>query len=256
MAERLKNISILVTRPIDQAQNLCRLIEEAGGKAIQFPVMEISYDAENSEARQALEAITQQLDSYRMAIFVSANAVRGAARLLRQGPPEQLILAAVGKATAEAVEKCWQREAILPARHFNSEGLLALPQLQHIKHQKIVIFRGRGGREKLAAELVNRGAEVTYAAVYHRNVPQTTLDIVRNQSIDAICVTSNEGLQNLCEIAGAGHRNWLLRQQLVVISQRSADLARQLGFTHEAIVAPSANDQGLLSAILSWKNNK
>ncbi len=255
MDDRLKNTTIVVTRPADQAQNLCRLIEEAGGEAIRFPVMEIDFTPESDEARQQLEALAQQIDSYQMAIFVSTNAVQGAARVLPRAMPPRITLAAVGRATAAAARQCWQREVVVPAERFNSEGLLALPRLQQVKHQKIVIFRGQGGREKLAAELVNRGAEVTYAEVYRRVIPKATLDAVRRRPVDAIVVTSNEGLQNLYQLAGTEQRAWLLTQQLIVISPRSADLARQLGFKRDAITAPAANDQGMLSAVLSWKNN-
>jgi len=245
----------MVTRPVDQAQNLCRLIEELGGRAIRFPVVEIHFTAKEPGSRQQLDTLARQLDSYQMAIFISSNAVRGAQAWLHQAMPTQIKLAAVGKATAEAIKRCWPREVICPRQQFDSEGLLALPQLQHIEQQKIIIFRGQGGREKLATELENRGASVTYAEVYHRTVPQTPLTSVQKRAIDAIIVTSNEGLRNLYDIAGAGDRPWLLARQLIVISQRTAGLARQLGFRHEAVIAPSASDQGLLAAVLSWAHN-
>ncbi len=65
-------------------------------------------------------------------------------------------------------------------------------------------------------------------------------------------VTSNEGLRNLCLLAGEDGRDWLLKRQLVVISTRTAQLAGELGFLRPARVAPEASDEGLLAAIHNW----
>jgi len=53
-------------------------------------------------------------------------------------------------------------------------------------------------------------------------------------------------------MAGETHRTWLTNQTLVVISQRTAQLAASLGFKHTAKVAEQADSQGLLQAIMSW----
>lgn len=245
-----RQLSVMVTRPARQAEKLCQMIEEAGATAVRFPVIEI----ELIEADDKIRPLIEQLDTFQLAIFVSVNAVRGAARVIQHALPDDLQLAAVGGATAKAVASHWQRKVITPTRHSSSEGLLALPRLQDVRGDKIIIFRGQGGRELLADELTKRGAKVCYAEVYRRTVPDTTLSVVESGPIDLVIVTSNEGLQNLYDIAGAHKRGWLLAKQLIVISQRTADLARQLGFQHPPIIAPSADDPGLLAAVLAWKN--
>ena len=245
-----RQLSVMVTRPARQAERLCKMIEEAGATAVRFPVIEI----ELIEADNKIRPLIEQLDTFQLAIFVSVNAVRGAARVIQHALPDDLQLAAVGGATAKAVASHWQRKVITPTRHSSSEGLLALPRLQDVRGDKIIIFRGQGGRELLADELTKRGAKVCYAEVYRRTVPDTTLSVVESAPIDLVIVTSNEGLQNLYDIAGAQKRGWLLAKQLIVISQRTADLAKQLGFQHPPIIAPSADDPGLLAAVLAWKN--
>ena len=247
-----KQVSVMVTRPAKQAEKLCQMIEEAGARAIRFPVIEIEF----IEADNKIRPLIEQLETFQLAIFISVNAVRGAARVIQHALPDGLQLAAVGRATAKAVAECWQREVITPAQQSNSEGLLALPRLQNVRSDKIIIFRGRGGRELLADELTKRGAKVCYAEVYRRTVPDTTLAVVESVPIDLVIVTSNEGLQNLYDIAGAQKRGWLLAKQLIVISQRTADLAKQLGFLQPPIIAPSADDPGLLAAVLAWKTER
>jgi uroporphyrinogen-III synthase len=69
-------------------------------------------------------------------------------------------------------------------------------------------------------------------------------------------VSSNEGLHNLYELAGVALRRWLLERQLIVISERTAHLAVELGFRHPARVAAEASDAGLLAAILEWRRGE
>ena len=144
---------------------------------------------------------------------------------------------------------------ICPKQGANSEALLATEELQYIEGQKIVIFRGQGGRELLAQTLSQRGAAVEYAEVYLRAKPDTNPAELasRQPAIDLITATSNENLQNLYEMTEIGQRDWLLSKQLVVISERTAKLAKQLGFRSAAIVAQESNDQGLVNAMLTWR---
>ena len=98
-----------------------------------------------------------------------------------------------------------------------------------------------------------RGAEVRYAPVYCRRLPMdaaVALDrLVRSQPVDAVVVTSNEGLLNLYDCAGERHRGWLLSRRLAVIGERTAVLAATLGFERPARIAAEASDRGLVEAL-------
>ena len=253
MSAPLDGAVIVVTRPRAQAQRLVDLIESGGGKAVRFPALEI----EQAEADTGLKNTLGHLDQFDMAIFISANAVEYGATLLKQcngALPEGITLAAVGKSTAEALDKQWQRPILTPAQGFNSEALLELEALQQVAERRIVIFRGCGGRELLAETLSARGAQVTYAEVYRRCRPAATLEtLTRLARVDLITATSNESLKNLHEMADdEGTRSWLLSHPLVVISERTKTLARTLGFEADIEIAAEAGDPGLYNAIVSW----
>lgn len=240
-----------MTRPAHQAQGLRELIEDRGGKVILFPVLVIQ-DAEDTGA---VRALIERLDEFDMAIFISANAVHKALPMItaqRQLPP-RLRLVSVGEGTAKALQKYGRNPDLCPREQSDSEALLALPEMQQVRGQRIVIFRGEGGRELLGETLRQRGASVAYAEVYRRAKPATDpgdlQDHLRRGKVDVISVTSNAGLVNLVALAGPAVRNSLLATPLVVMSERNIEHARGLGFTGPIARAKQASDAGLADAI-------
>lgn len=249
----LGGAAVLVTRPAHQAEELCRRIEAAGGRPVRFPVVEIAPPGDP----QAAAAAVDRLGDCDAAIFVSANAVQRGLALIRErlgGLPAGLRLAAVGRATARALEAELGRPPdLVPGGRYDSEGLLALPGLQQVTGRRIAIFRGEGGREHLARTLGERGAAVEYVEVYRRRRPDAEVaGLLRawdEDGIDAVTVTSNEGLENLLALLGEGGRERLRRTPLVVMSRRTAALAAERGVGDPVRVAPEASDAGIVLAL-------
>lgn len=246
----LNGLTVVVTRPAHQAENLCQLIEAEGGKALRFPVIDIQSPADHG----LLQTRLQHLCDYQLAIFISSNAVHFTYQALGGGQlPESLLRAAVGRATALALSAHGQPAQIQPPEPYNSEALLALPELQSVQGQRVIIFRGNDGRGLLADTLSARGARVDYAEVYRRTAatsdPKQLYQAWDTGNLDVIVVTSNEGLQNLFDSVDASNQKHLLDTTLVVISERIAILAQSLGFRRPAVVARAASDTALLEAI-------
>ncbi len=106
-------------------------------------------------------------------VFISPNAVTFAGRLLEgHSLPDGARLAAVGSGTAQALQQAGFKVDLLPDARFDSEGLLALPELSRLAGRRVVIVRGEGGRPLLGDELRARGADVVYAEVYRRSRPE------------------------------------------------------------------------------------
>lgn len=247
----LDQCTVLITRPRHQAGELQRRLEQQGAKVRHFPVIEIGAVAENA----VINRILAKLDEYDIAIFISRNAVEQANILVKRSRgswPKQLKLAAIGSATADMLVQSGLHVDIQPDAQFDTEGLLTSPAMQQLNGHRIVIFRGMGGREKLAEELRLKGAAVDYAEVYYRRRPQIDFEQLsedQRKEISAIIVASNESLQNLYEIAGDKYRSWLLNRPLVVISQRCGALANKLKFSRYC-VANQASMAGLAEAVV------
>ena len=71
---------------------------------------------------------------------------------------------AVGAGTALALRRAGIQQAASPAR-MDSEGLLALPALQHVSGMTIGVLTAPGGRDRIVPTLQARGAHVIRADV-------------------------------------------------------------------------------------------
>jgi len=242
---------ILVTRPVEQADHLCQLIEQQGGIAVKLPAIEIV----DVEDKTPLLKVYQQLAHIQIAIFISVNAVNKALpTLLKLGQlPSRIVYIGVGKRTTAALQ-AFDIKAICPEPPFNSETILAIPMLQtpHIIDKQIMIFRGEGGRELLADALRQRGASVSYVCVYRRVQPPA-LPWMHPTKPDAIIVTSREGLQNL--MAMLQRPAWLHDTSLILMSQRIIAEVQIQGLRSPTFIAPAASDEGLLAALLEWRKH-
>ena len=252
----LNGLRVLVTRPEHQAGPLCRLIEQYGGIAIRCPTLVI---AEPRDWKPAL-AILDRLADYDLVIFTSVNAVDRALPLIQErgGFPARLDIAAIGQATARALERQGVTRCLRPEQSFTSEALLALPRLQKVNAQNMVIVCGEGGREYLADTLTARGAQVDRAEVYRREPPATDtkslMDSWARDEIGVIVITSTESLRNLFDMLKTVGQNKLRDTPLVVVSARIRQIAVEYGCRY-LLLAQEASDEALLAALFGLTTN-
>lgn len=242
----------MITRPAHQADNLRLKIEQANGQVLLYPTLQISPVTLNDTDIHRL----QQLASYDIAIFISPNAVQfGLEQINRYSSiPATLKLATIGQGSARQLFQLLGRQPdIMPTHQFDSEGLLATPDMQQVNNKRVLIFRGNGGREQLADTLRERGAEVDYIGVYSRQVPDNSNDMLmqylRNQQLKAIVINSGESLRNLVSMVPAELHHCLLEVPLVTINQRIATIAQQLGFTQKPVLAHSPDDDAIVNTL-------
>lgn len=253
--DSLCGVGVLVTRPRHQAGPLCESIRQRGGTARSFPVLDILDPVDTHE----LDACIAELANFDWAIFVSANAVDKALDriLAERNWPEKLRIAVIGQRSAEELRRFGLQADIQPQHKFNSEALLALPEMQDVRGRRVVIFRGDSGREHLAETLRQRGADVHYVEAYRRVCPQSDstelIERWRAGAIDVVLVNSVESLENLVKMLGEQGRALLLKTPLIVASDRIVAEARRLGFSGPPLIAASATDAAVMDALLAWK---
>ncbi|WP_068825103.1 uroporphyrinogen-III synthase [Pseudomonas sp. BMS12] len=228
---------LLLTRPAAECAALAATLAEAGVFSRSLPLLEIEALAETAEQR----ATILDLPRYNAVIVVSKPAARRTLELLAQHwpqPPAGPRWFSVGAATAQILDQYLQPHGLqtrCPQEGDDSEALLALPQLAEalaVVSPRALILRGEGGRELLAETLRERGVAVDYLQLYRRVLPAYAANalpqLVREERLNALLVSSGQGLANLCELAGDAWAE-LSRLPLLVPSARVAELARMAG---------------------------
>ncbi len=244
----LAGLRIVVTRPRDQALGLSRGIEQAGGVPLLFPLLHIGPAPDSPELREQIGRLPQ----FHLAIFISPSAVaHGLAAIRNAGAiPPSLRFAAVGQGSAKALRSLGIPHVIAPTQQFDSEALLALPELQDVGGWHVMIFRGNGGRELLGDTLAARGALVEYATCYQRIKPPLDTDRLLASQPDAVTVSSSEALQHLWDTLDEGGRARLTALPLFAPHERIAAKARSLGWRN--VVTTAGGDEGLLAGLCAW----
>ncbi|HEY7743944.1 MAG TPA: uroporphyrinogen-III synthase [Burkholderiales bacterium] len=248
----LKGKSIVVTRPAHQAQAFARLVTGAGGRAILFPAIEIR----DIEDPGPFVQLVDRLDEFDLAVFVSPNAVERAMSLIsaRRKLPRRLQVATVGGGSVRALERFGVTGILAPQGRSDSEALAELPALAAVSGRRVVIFRGAGGREALAETLRARGATVEYAECYRRVRPEfdaaPLLEAWARKGVDAVTVTSSEGLRNFADMIGPAGRERLPATPLFVPHPRIAEAAHELGVRKVIVTGPG--DDGMLTGLTAY----
>jgi uroporphyrinogen-III synthase len=251
-AGRLAGRRIVVTRPTGQNEGLAEMIRAEGGEPIVFPVLEI-LDLEDT---RALVAAADRLDEFDLAVFISPNAVDKALNVIgaRREWPQRLRTATIGRASEKALARYGVTNVIAPSGRFDSEALLALPQLADVQGWRVVVFRGDGGRELLGDTLRSRGATVEYVECYRRVRPNADVEPLLKRwgrgEIDAVTVSSSEGLRNLYDMLGKLGQAWLKRTPLLAPHARIAENARALGC--ERVIETGPADEGLCAGLVAF----
>lgn len=248
----LAGLKIAVTRPRDQSVHLAQRIEQAGGIPVLFPLLDIAAVKDNQTLHEQISRLAQ----FKLAIFISPNAVQyGMAAIRAAGElPKNLKIATVGQGSASALRDLGIANIIAPTERFDSESLLALPELQNITGWHIIIFRGDGGRELLGDTLRARGATIEYAACYQRSKPQQSAAALLDATPDAITVTSSEALAHLWQMLDANGQAALRHTPLFVPHMRIAGLAHQQGWRQ--VQLSGSGDDGLLAALIAWAHQR
>jgi uroporphyrinogen-III synthase len=243
-AVALSGRGIVITRPCEHAAELAERVRAAGGEPILFPTIEIRPPEDSAALARTLAG----LGSFDLAIFVSPTAAMKAAELVGLGPawPRNLRTAAVGAGTAAALQRLGFESVVAPKGEADSEALAGLAELQDLRGRSAVIFRGQGGREWLRAALEARGARVEYAECYRRVRPKADTEPLverwRRGGIDAVSITSSEGLGNFFDLLAAAGKEYLRATPVFVPHQRIAAAAARLG-VRKVVVTGRGDEQ-------------
>ncbi|AJP49460.1 hypothetical protein PG1C_06135 [Rugosibacter aromaticivorans] len=243
---------VVITRPAGQAGHLATLLVEHGAHPVFFPVLAIQNCEDITPVLEAAIA----LDTYDLAVFVSPNAIEEALDIIlpRRAWPAHLPAIVLGKMSEQALIRRGITNVISPPLRFDSEALLELPELVAAAGKRIIIFRGDTGRELLSETLIARGAKVHHVACYRRLAskadPGPLLKRWETGTLDAVTLTSSEGLRYFFEMIGHLGQAWLKKTPVFVTHQRIVTQASALGL--QQVISTAPGDDGLMAELMQY----
>jgi len=233
---------LILTRPQAQALEWQQRLKRLGVPSVSLPLIAIE-NAPDSAAREAWTHLSRAA----LAFFVSPNAASAFFAAHSAQWPHKTLAACVGPGTARVLIEHGVPEAqiIQPpsdAESLDSEHLWPLLDGYDWQGRLVLMLRGEGGRDWLAARLRERGAETRDFHLYRRICPVWDLDQRESfeealQAHHVWLLSSAEGARHLRRLAP--HADWSA-QRAIATHERIAAAARELGFGHVVLTRPDA----------------
>lgn len=235
----LKDLKILVTRPLTTSSLLAKSLEKYSANVDIFPCIQI----EPLNIDHQLETIKPEVNC----IFVSQNAVRFSVNntVCQEKLKQVKNLYAIGDTTAKHLEFKINKSVLYPEKAC-SEALLELPELSCVYGQKFIVFRGGKGRELIKETLEAKGAEVVYIDCYQRIVPkglqfpEIGAKLRQEQYYDLVVFSSFEALKNAWKLLP--DPLFLLNTVITVTNERMMRWAKDKGFVNMILLKSVKND--------------
>lgn len=194
---------MLVTRAALQAGRLSEELRALGFESVEVPVIEVAPPA----SYEPFDAALRRLASYNWLIFTSVNAVSSFdLRVKELGielQPAKLQIAAIGQATAQAVEELLHFEVSLTPKDYVAESLAAALKDQ-ITGKRALLARAALARDVIPDALRAAGAWVDAVDAYRNVVPQAAPAQLRAAlvaGLRAATFTSSSSATHLAEVA-------------------------------------------------------
>ncbi|HEX8252641.1 MAG TPA: uroporphyrinogen-III C-methyltransferase [Thermoanaerobaculia bacterium] len=242
---------IVVTRAREQASELKRLLEDSGAQVLQFPTIEIA-------PPESVDALDRAIDAaYDWLVFTSTNGVQFFFdRLFANGKDARALasskIAAVGRATADALRARGIAPDVVPERFISTDLLPLLPHDQ--RGIRTAVIRAAEGRDELLDELRRRGGEVDLVIAYRTIAADYDLDALRtliaNEAIDALTFSSASTVDNFFAKLSEEERARVLQQARVASIGATTTAAIERYGRSPDIVATNATVQALHDALV------
>ena len=246
---------VVVTRARAQAGELSSELEGLGAEVREFPTIEVK----PPEDFGPLDGAILSLDYFDWLVFTSVNGVDAFVDRLRhhgldlRAVPRAAKVAAIGPATAEALQRIGLRVDVVP-REFRAEALIDAVAGESLAGKRVLIPRAKVAREVLPEKLREAGAEVVVPPAYEtvpsaRGKDQISQDLDSGR-IDCVTFTASSTVDNFVAAFGPDESKRLLSETRVVcIGPITAETARSHGLRVDA-EASEYTIPGLVEAVV------
>lgn len=191
------------TRPVNRAENLSNFLRKQQITVLDLPLLMLQKCVLSNEDIDFFRVLLLE-KKFRLVVLVSEEAVQHGLAMLyqtflqlnstQQCQAKEILKTiqwvAVGQKTADFFSDLYQQywsltflKVIYPidTNQQNNEGILNLSIIKNLqKNDKILIWRGHGGRELLIDTLTRREVDVKFINLYQRVLPSNSIDILRD----------------------------------------------------------------------------
>lgn len=254
-----RNYCLLNTRPTRhtvQAKALDDLVLQDGGASLSCPTLQI-------EMFQGLSFEWGSFDFFDKIIFISQNAVLGFFDNFKEILSTINLypkIYAIGLATADSLVEHGLKVENLESLQFDSESLVKQEGLEDLTGQKVLIVKGRGGRQFLENTLQEKGARVFLCDVYERKVAdfcaeawlkfkQANIPIILWTSVASFVAFKQQLEQQSGQQINKNDFSWASKQSCVVFSERIKIELLAQGWQGNIVVVSTQSNQGIVTAI-------
>lgn len=238
---------VISLRPVGAHAALRRAAAAQGARVLALSPWRIE-TRDDAETRRGLRAAL----GADIVIATSPAAVRATTTLQTLKRKRGQRWCAVGAGTAAALRRAGIDEVVSPSR-MDSEGLLALAELQSLRGRSVALLTAPGGRGVIAPMLRKRGAKLLRADVYHRvGIAPSPLALARLHALRSrpwIAASSGEALALVLSRLPAELAEKLRDADVAAASERLAQAARDAGFRGRVVTAASARPRDLVAAM-------
>jgi uroporphyrinogen III methyltransferase/synthase len=250
-AAPLAGCTVIVTRAAEQGDPLSDALLAAGARVIELPMIAIE---EPDDGGAALRLAVASIDRYDWVAFTSANAVRRAAALLRDGRSLGTArLAAVGRPTADALASV-HLVADLVAERAGAAGLLDALAAPPEGGGRVLFPRSASAGSALGDGLRAKGWAVdevdAYRTVAAGPPPSALVDAAGGA--DVVIFASPSSLAAYLAARDGAGRALVVPPAVACIGPTTAAAAREAGLA-VAIEADEPSVEGLVAALVAHR---
>ncbi|MEO0531094.1 MAG: uroporphyrinogen-III C-methyltransferase [Planctomycetota bacterium] len=245
--------TVLVTRPVGQAEAMVQRLSDLGARVLLQPTIEIG----PPEDLAPLDAAIERLADYDWVAFSSRNGVNALlGRMEQLGRDARAFgnarIAAIGPATRDALAE-WRLSADLTPDEYRAEALAA-ELAEEASGKRALLIRASRGREVLAETLREAGANVDQVVAYEsrdlNTASQEILEAIASSEVDWITATSSAIARSAAMLLGPAIASAATRPKFAAISPLTATALEESGYPASAVATDYMAD-GVVDAILT-----
>lgn len=253
----LQGRRIVVTRAHDQAREFIHRLEELGATVISIPMIEI----QPPQSFQPLDKALAKIQKYDWLVLTSVNGVHALRRRLEKAgiapsALRHLRIAAIGPATAEAIESLGLKVEIVPKEYVAESVVQAVGG--RVAGKQVLLVRAKVARDVIPQELQKAGADVdvveAYQTVMPVNCPRNLQEHLADGRLaaDAITFTSSSTAKNFAAALpqGASPKTILHGVEVVSIGPATSATLREIGIP-QVLEARTYTLEGVKEALVA-----